>query len=419
MPDWLPDFVTPQLVTSFVVVFLVVHMIAVGALYLILLERRISAWMQDRCGPNRVGPLGLLQPIADGIKLFVKEDFIPKRSDRALFLLAPGLALIPALIGFAIIPWGGTLEIGGETVEVAGADINIGIVYLIAVSSLGVYGVTLGGWASNNKYAFFGGLRAAAQMVSYEIPMGLAILTVILTAGTVRPSEMIAQQLDGQWFLLHQPVAAVLLYACMLAEANRLPFDLAEAEQELVGGWHTEYSSLKWALFFLGEYGHLIVGSAFFTVLFLGGWSVNPFAGADLPVAGGLGMILLQCGIVFGKVFGLICLAMAVRWTLPRFRYDQLMRLAWEGMIPTGLLVLLVTSLFLFLGLVEKGWMWAGSLAVVFLIWLARPLMPRRTRPNHRLPLIGSRFSPLTDEDTLAPEVDAALADPAEQAIGR
>ncbi len=313
-------------------------------------------------------------------------------------MLAPALTVIPALIGFAIIPWAGVLSIGGEEVLIAGADISIGVVYLVAVTSLGVYGVALGGWASNNKYSFFGALRATAQMVSYEIPMGLALLAVILTAGTLRPSELIEQQLYGQWFLVHQPVAALLFYTCLLAEANRLPFDLAEAETELVGGWHTEYSSMKWVLFFLGEYGHLLVGSAFFAVLFLGGWSINPLTGADLPMTGGLGMILLQCGIVFGKVFCLICLTMALRWTLPRFRYDQLMRLAWEGLIPTALLVLLVTSMFVFLGWTED-WMWAGSLGMVIVIWLLQPLAARRVNLNRRIPLAGSRFSPLSDEE--------------------
>lgn len=401
MPGWMPAFVTPQLVTSLVVILIMLHVIAVGAMYLVLLERRIAAWIQDRCGPNRVGPKGLFQPIADSIKLLVKEDYTPKHADRFLFVLAPALTVIPALIGFVIIPWAGVLTIGGEEVIIAGADINIGVIYLVAVTSLGVYGVALGGWASNNKYSFFGSLRATAQMVSYEIPLGLALLAVILTAGTLRPSELIQQQLDGQWFLVHQPVAAVLFFTCLLAEANRLPFDLAEAESELVGGWHTEYSSMKWVLFFLGEYGHLVVGSGFFTVLFLGGWSINPFAGggsADLPMAGGLGMILLQCVIVFGKVFCLICLTMALRWTLPRFRYDQLMRLAWEGLIPTALLVLLVTSMFVFLGWAQD-WMWAGSLGIVLVIWLLQPLLARRVSSNHRVPLAGSRFSPLSEEE--------------------
>ncbi|MCH7798508.1 MAG: NADH-quinone oxidoreductase subunit NuoH [Planctomycetes bacterium] len=394
MPAWLPSWVTPQLMMSMLVIFVVVNSIAGGALYLILLERRVAAWIQDRCGPNRVGPMGLLQPIADAIKLLFKEEYIPRRADRVLFLLAPGLTVIPALISFAVIPWAGTLQIAGESVAVAGATVNIGIIYLVAVTSLGIYGVVLGGWASNNKYAFLGSLRAAAQMVSYEIPMGLSILVLILTAATVHPAEMVARQLEGQWFLLHQPLAAIIFFTCMLAEANRLPFDLAESESELVGGWHTEYSSLKWAFFFMGEYGHILVGSAFFTVMFLGGWSINPFTGDDLPASGGLVMILLQVGVVMGKVLALIGLIMALRWTLPRFRYDQVMRLAWEGMIPASLFMLLVTSVYVYLGLCADGLMWTGSLGVIFLIWLGRPLVARKTAPNHRIPLAGSRFSP-------------------------
>jgi NADH-quinone oxidoreductase subunit H len=395
MPDWVPEFVTPQLITSVIVVLVVIHVILGAAAYFILLERKVCAWVQDRIGPNRVGPLGLLQPIADGLKLFVKEDYLPRGIDRTLFILAPGFAAIPALIGFAVIPWAGTLEIAGTSVRVIAADVNIGIVYLVAVASLGVYGVALGGWASNNKFSFLGGMRASAQMVSYEIPMGLALLAVILTAGTVRPYELVAQQVDGPWFIVQQPLAALLFYVCMLAEANRAPFDLAEAETELVGGWHTEYSSMKWALYFVGEYAHLFVGSAFFALLFLGGWSLNPLWGADLPMAGGLGLILLQASVTFGKVFLLVFFTMVVRWTLPRFRFDQLMRLSWEGMIPTALLLLMVTSVFIFLG--WNGWIWAGSLACIGLVWLIQPHMPKQANPNHRVGLIGSRFSPAPD----------------------
>ena len=394
MPDWMPEFVTPQLVASLVVILVIIHLLLGAAAYLILLERKVCAWVQDRLGPNRVGPMGLLQPIADSIKLLVKEDFVPRGADRAMLILAPGLTAITALISFAVIPWAGELRAGGETVRIIAADVNIGVIYLIAVASLGVYGVVLGGWASNSKYSFLGGLRASAQMVSYEIPMGLALVAVILTAGTVRPYEIISQQLDGQWFILHQPVAALLFYVCMLAETNRTPFDLAEAESELVGGWHTEYSSLKWTLFFLGEYIHIAVGSAFFAMLFLGGWSLNPLTATDLPVAGGLGMILLQSAVMLGKVMLIICLTITLRWTVPRFRFDQLMRLAWQGMIPTAFLLLLVTSFFVFMGWMP--WMWIGSLAVVFVVWFMQPLMPSPT-PNRRIGLIGSRFSPLRE----------------------
>ena len=412
MFDWLPEFVTPQLIASVTVIVVMIHIILIGALYLVLLERKLSAFAQDRLGPNRVGPMGLLQPIADAIKLLLKEDYIPKRADRILFILAPGLTIIPAFIAFAVIPWAGTLEIFGVSVKIVGADVNIGIIYLIAVTSLGVYGVALGGWASNNKYSFLGGLRATAQMISYEIPMGLAVLALILTAGTIRPGEMIAQQLEGQWYIIHQPIAALLFYICMLAETNRLPFDLAEAESELVGGWHTEYSdSMKWALFFAGEYAHIITGSAFFTVMFLGGWSISPVGlWPDLPIAGGIGLILLQFGIVMAKVFALICLTMLVRWTIPRFRYDQLMRLAWEGMIPTALLVLLVTSFVVFMGWTSQ--MWLASLVTIGIIWVVRPMLPKQANPNHKLELLGSRFSPKTHEAVTTSPVEPQGLDP-------
>lgn len=402
LPEWLTTFLTnnAQLVTSMIVILAILHMILGGAAYLILLERKVCAWVQDRVGPNRVGPMGLLQPLADGVKLFIKEDFVPRGADKFLFIIAPALTVMPALISFVVIPWAGMLEIGGVTVKIIGADINIGIIYLIAVASLGVYGVALGGWASNSKYSFLGGLRASAQMVSYEIPMGLALLTVILTAGSVQPMAIVESQIgEGHtWYLLQQPIVAVLFFTCMLAEANRTPFDLAEAEAELVGGWHTEYSSMKWALFFMGEYAHITVGSAFFTMLFLGGWSLNPVGFAapfDLPTTGGILLILLQMGVVLGKVFVLIFLTMMLRWTLPRFRFDQLMRLAWEGMIPTALVMLMMTSVFMYLG--WTSYLWAGSIAAFLLIWFAIPLLPKSASPNRKLPMIGSRFSPLEE----------------------
>lgn len=399
--EWATQFVSDnaQLITSIIVIVVVIHLALGAAAYLILLERKISAWAQDRLGPNRVGPLGLLQPIADGLKLFLKEDFIPRGADRVLFIIAPGITVITAMIGFAVIPWAGVLEVGDQAVKVIAADVNIGIVYLVATASLSVYGVALGGWASNSKYSFLGGLRASAQMISYEIPLGLALLCVILTAGSVQAYEIVAAQTGAghQWFILHQPLAAIIFYTCILAEANRAPFDLAEAEAELVGGWHTEYSSMKWAMFFLGEYVGMFVGSAFFAVLFLGGWSLNPFGvGPDLPLAGGIGIILLQFGVMLGKIFLLICLTMMVRWTLPRFRFDQLMRLSWEGMIPATLLLLLVTSFVVYMG--WTGWMWAASLATIAIIWIVQPLLPRQPNPNRRIALIGSRFSPLHEQ---------------------
>ena len=390
MPSWIPDFITPQLITSVVVIVLVLHLALGLAAYFILLERKVSAWVQDRVGPNRVGWMGLLQPIADGIKLFFKEDFTPKSADKGLFMLAPALTVIAAMIGFLVIPWGGYLEIGETTVAIMGANINIGVIYIVATASLAVYGVALGGWASNNKYSFLGGLRASAQIISYEIPMGLALLCVVLAAGTLLPQTIVAQQLEGQWNILQQPLVAILFYVCLLAEANRAPFDLAESEQELVGGWHTEYSSMRWALFFMGEYIHMFVGAAFFTTLFLGGWSLNPITGWDLPATGGILLIALQFGIVLAKVVFLVFLAMMVRWTLPRFRFDQLMRLAWEGMIPTALLLVLIVSVFVFYG--WTSYLWIGSIVAIIIMAIARPLLPT-SATNKRIELLGSRFS--------------------------
>jgi NADH-quinone oxidoreductase subunit H len=382
-----------------------------GCAYGIMLERKLSAWMQDRVGPNRVGPAGLLQPIADGLKFILKEEFTPRGAEKALFMIAPSLIMIPAMISFAIVPWGGTLELSqlpfglaktlgveGITVRLAGAVVNVGMIYLLAVASLGVYGVALGGWASNSKFSFLGGLRASAQMISYEIPMGLALLCVVLTAGTLDPYGIIGAQTHGKgmWNLLQQPVAAILFYTCMLAESNRAPFDLAEAESELVGGYHTEYSSMRFAMFFLAEYFHMITGAAFFCVLFLGGWSLNPFGGAlDLPMQGGLPLVLAQVAVMLGKVTFMVAFAMAIRWTLPRFRFDQLMKLAWEGMIPTALAMLLITAVFTYMG--WNGSIWAGSLLCVGLMYFVGPMLPRQANPNHRVGMIGSRFNPLVE----------------------
>lgn len=386
----MPQFVTPQLITSVTVILIILHLALGAAAYLILLERKVCAWAQDRIGPNRVGPAGLLQPIADGIKLFLKEDFMPRGADRALFVLAPACTAIPALIGFLVIPWAGWLHWGDDTVAIMGANINIGLVYIVATASLGVYGVALGGWASNNKYSFLGGLRASAQIISYEIPMGLCLLCVILASGTLLPQSIVEQQLVGQWNLVQQPLVAILFYTCLLAEANRAPFDLAEAEQELIGGWHTEYSSMRWALFFLGEYVHVFVGSAFFVTLFMGGWSLNPFTAWDLPAAGGILMVLLQFGVVLVKIFFLIFMTMMVRWTLPRFRFDQIMRLAWEGMIPTSLLLVLIVSFWVYLD--WTAWLWTGSAVALIIMLVVGPRLPSGGS-NRRVALHGSRFS--------------------------
>jgi len=405
-----------QIIVSIIVVVVMLHLILSGCAYSIMLERKLSAWMQDRVGPNRTGPRGMFQPLADGLKFLLKEDYNPRGVDTWLFLLAPAFIMVPAMIGFVIVPFASAIDITGlvsaigvaqpgatYAVKLVGAEINIGVIYLIAVGSLGVYGVVLGGWASNNKFSFLGGLRASAQMVSYEIPMGLALLAVVLMAGTLDPFQIIAQQQEGAWNLLQMPVAAILFYACMLAESNRAPFDLAEAESELIGGYHTEYSSMKFAIFFLGEYFHMITGAAFFTMLFLGGWSVNPIAGIipwDLTNGGDVWwMGIIQFVVVLFKMFLMVAFGMAVRWTLPRFRFDQLMKLAWEGMIPTSLLVVLITSVWIYLG--WQDWMFVASLGTIMIIFIAHPFMPRQPEPNRRIKLIGSRFSPLEASDVV------------------
>ena len=329
--------------------------------YCILLERKMSAWMQDRYGPNRVGPMGLFQPIADGVKLLLKEDIIPGRVDRVLFVLAPFMTFVVALIGYAVIPWGGTFRWPwmpeGEFLRCQVASIDVGLLYILAVGSMGVYGVVLGGWASNNKYAFYGGMRAAAQMLSYEVPMALVILVAILTVGhlqigldeglrytALRLEGMVEVQAATWWTVCYHPLAAVLLFITALAEANRAPFDLAECEQELIGGFHTEYSGMKWAMFFLGEYAHMITASAFMVAMFFGGYLLPDFlpGAAWINTDASAAAMLVRIGVVGVKVALFICLYMAIRWTLPRFRFDQLMRLAWKAMVPMGIALVLL-----------------------------------------------------------------------------
>ncbi len=406
--------ISAQFFVSVITLLVVVHVILVGVAYCIYLERKISAYMQDRIGPNRVGfdfgilPFkfgfwGLGQPLADGLKFLLKEDYAPSGADKALFTLAPIAIIIPALIGFAVIPWGGFVDVPtiglmgrvlveGGRAQVVGADVNIGFIYMLAVASLSVYGVTLGGWASNNKYSFLGGLRCTAGMISYEIPLGVAILCVLLVAGTVQPDLLIAAQARDGWFVLSHPLAAVLFYVCILAEANRAPFDNAEAEQELVGGYHTEYSSMRFALFFLAEYAHMITSSALFMVLFLGGYHL-PGIGWTSPEAVGVGPVLLKFLVLFTKVILSICFMMVIRWTIPRIRYDQVLKLAWGGLIPVAVGLVIATA-----GMVYMGWTSIPELLLMNVVvlgvsMLVIPWMPKAD-VNKRVGLAGSRFSP-------------------------
>lgn len=328
--------------------FLIIH----GCAACILFERKISAFIQDRYGPNRVGWWGLLQPVADGLKFIFKEDVIPGNVDRPIYLLAPCIAFIVAMIGFAVIPWAGNItwpwtDAAGNpiTVSTQVASLDIGILYMLAVGALSVYGVVLAGWASNNKYAMYGGMRATAQMLSYEVPLGLGILCIILVSGTLRLETMVDQQaVSGVWNVFLQPVAFVLVLIAAFAETNRAPFDLAEAEQELVAGYHTEYSAMKFAMFYLAEYAHMITNSALMVAIFFGGGDPIPGLGW-LATSDAWWAALLKYGVFWGKVALFIVLYMVVRWTLPRFRFDQLMRLAWKSMVPIGMALVVLTGL--------------------------------------------------------------------------
>jgi len=328
--------------------------------YTTLAERRVSAWIQDRHGPNRVGPFGLLQPIADGLKSILKEETLPATASRLFFVLAPILVLVPALVTFAVIPIAAPLPTPAGVVDMIVADIPIGMLYVLAFSSLAVYGVVLGGWASNNKYAFLGALRASAQMVSYEVALGLSLITVLMLAGNVTLTEIVWQQQQlGMWFAFPLSLAFILFVISAFAETNRLPFDMAEAESELITGYHTEYSAMKFSAFMIGEFGHMATASALMATLFLGGWDlpgtwdnafwydgqlIRGFAedGSVLLASPALWKTLATFAGFAAKTGFFLLLFIWVRWTLPRFRYDQVMALGWKVMLPTALAYLML-----------------------------------------------------------------------------
>jgi NADH-quinone oxidoreductase subunit H len=330
----------PDIVVTLLVIAVALGAVLTACAYLIWLERKLSAWAQDRIGPNRVGPFGLLQPLADGLKFLLKEEVFPAQVDRALYLLAPAITVFTTLLAFAVVPFGPTGEVEGlpDWVRfIVAPQVDIGVVFIFAVTSLAVYGIITGGWASNNKYSALGALRSSAQVISYEIPLGMSVLGVALLGGTLNLETIIAQQAEGgfwNWYVWTQPLACLIFFISALAESNRLPFDLPEAEQELVGGYHTEYSAMKFAMFFLGEYTHVITISFLVAVMFFGGWH---FPGIATPESDYTLAWLVKWLVLLGKVGVSIVLIMLIRWTLPRFRFDQLMGLAWKVLIPLAL----------------------------------------------------------------------------------
>jgi len=361
----------------------------------IYFERKISAWIQDRRGPNRVGPWGIFQLVADGLKFVFKEDVVPGHVDKVLFVAAPAIAYVVAFIGWAAIPWGGQLQVGDNLLQVQVANPDIGLLYILGVGSMGVYGVVLGGWASNNKYSLYGAIRATAQMLSYEIPMGLCILVVALTMGSLRLETITAGQAAHwwgfvpQWNVFLHPVAFVIMFTTVLAETNRTPFDLAEAEQELVGGFHTEYSALKFGLFFLGEYAHMITGSAFIAVLFLGGWHF-PWFSLTQPDVVSFGAVVVKMLVLFAKITVFIFVMMWIRWTLLRFRFDQLMRMAWLALIPMTLALFVLTVVLVYFGVQRTIWATIGNVvilavAMAFAVLRSKPITGRQAN----MPVVG------------------------------
>jgi NADH-quinone oxidoreductase subunit H len=349
-------------VTGAVKAVAVFTVLLVAVAYSTLAERRVSAWIQDRMGPNRVGPFGLLQPIADGIKNILKEETLPRQSARLFFLLGPMLSIMPAVVLFAVIPFAAPLPTPIGTVDMIVADVPIGILFILALSSLGVYGIVLAGWASNNKYAFLGGLRASAQMVSYEVALGLSLVPVLMLSGNVTLTQVVWQQQQSAWFIFPLSLAFVLFLISAFAETNRLPFDMPEAESELITGYHTEYSAMKFSMFFIAEYAHVVTQSALLATLFLGGWDIPFWSGDDafhfngalirgfgadgapIPAEPAWWKTLLTLGSFVIKTAFFVVLYIWVRWTLPRFRYDQVMQLGWKVMLPTALAYLVVIA---------------------------------------------------------------------------
>ncbi len=366
------------LVSSIIKIVVVFTVIMVGVALLTLAERRICAWMQDRLGPNRVGPQGLLQPAADGLKNLVKEETLPAQADKVLFMLAPAISFIPALLTFAVIPFAAPLPTPWGEVDMVVANLPVGFLYILAFGSLGVYGIVLAGWSSNNKYSLLGGLRASAQMISYEIALGMSTVAVLLLVGNVTLNDVVAKQATSlfTWNVFPLSLAFFIFLVAAFAETNRLPFDLPEAEAELIAGYHTEYSAMKFSMFYIAEYSNMVTASALMATLFFGGWDV-PFTTWDnIPPWTPLKTVL-TLGAFSLKTSFFLFLFIWVRWTLPRFRYDQLMALGWKIMLPFALAYLTVIATAIWFLHDRLGWMYDTRFALALFalnLLLAVPL---------------------------------------------
>ena len=332
------------IIEKFVLILVIFVISLTVAAYSTLAERKIAGFLQDRVGPNRAGPGGMFQPLADGLKMFFKEEIIPTDSNKALFILGPSLALFTAFLGSAVIPWGQDIEIAGRLVSLQITDINVGMLYIFGVVSLGVYGIMIGGWASNNKFSLMGAVRAASQSISYEIPMGLSLIALLMATNTLSMKEIAEQQHGINWNIFYQPLGFIIFLVCSFAETNRTPFDLPECETELVGGYHTEYSGFKMGAYMFAEYLNMFLASAVMSTLYFGAYNypgmdwVNEMTG---PVIGPL----LGMAVLMLKIFAFIFLFMWVRWTVPRFRYDQLMNLGWKILIPLAIANIVITGI--------------------------------------------------------------------------
>lgn len=327
-----------------IVILVVFAITMLMAMYATLAERKIAAWIQDRVGPNRAGKGGILQPLADGLKLFSKEEFIPNTPNKFLFILGPGISMTIALTTSAVIPWGDKLVIGGREILLQAADLDVALLFVFAILSIAVYGIIIGGWASNNKYSLMGAMRAGSQMISYELAMGLSIISIIMMTGSLSLKEIAVQQSGMSWNVFYQPLAFIIFLICSFAETNRAPFDMSEGEHELVGGYNLEYSSMKMGFYLFAEYAAMFVSSAILAVMFFGAYNYPGMAWA-IENWGVNTANLIGVGAMFLKIFFFIFLFMWVRWTIPRFRYDQIMDLGWKALIPLSILNIVITAI--------------------------------------------------------------------------